>query len=399
MSLIKGLGDLTNRLRNYTAVPYNLRQTPSRRSIRRQRLSLVENLDPIPELPEDFLIEDMATVIVDNTRFVGHIADPNDPDKDRLESYTVYQFLADLDSRIQSKDIKTDLAKIKEAKLLVDKEKGDAKEVLLSPIFAEITTYDRFKTKCKEIWQPKEFKDKYYNLTQLRTLAEKGSEYTYMSEMRKAVDNVVNDVIANDNITKHAGAPRDQLVDVRELVSYISFGTIYANKNDDYKAAFRKIQLDPKEDHFTLLNRLKEKISETKIRKEPEITAVMHAKPAPSNKGNERQTTTAGNPTGKVSSSTPQQRFSNQGRNSSGQYRGNNRGRYNNNNYGRTNYRGRGYESNNSGNRIKCAKCGRANHSTNQCISCDYCSRIGHFARECRIKQRDRNQTQGNQSN
>ena len=225
-----------------------------------------------------------------------------------------------------------------------------------------------------------------------------------MAEMRKAVDNVVNDVIANTNITKHDGGPRNQLVDARELVSYISFGAIYANKSDDFKTAFRKIQLDPKEDHFTLMNKLKEKISETKIRREPEITAVMQARSAPPNKGNERQST-AGNQTGKVSSSTPQQRNSNQGKNSSGQYRGNDRDRHSINNHGRSYNRGRGYQSNNSGNRTKCTKCGRTNHNTSNCISCDYCCRIGHYASECRIKQRDRNQgyqqnqTQGNHQN
>ena len=64
------------------------------------------------------------------------------------------------------------------------------------------------------------------------------------------------------------------MVDLRQVVTYFSYGTIYAMLSDEYKLAFKKIQLDPKQDHLDLLNHLKEKVIENKVRREGEFAAV-----------------------------------------------------------------------------------------------------------------------------
>ena len=433
MSLSENLSEIATRLRLQAELPYNLRRTPGRRSLHKQyqdELSGLNDLDDIAEEPEllDELDEsedsdseleipaipdripidfNMATAVITNaTKFTGNISDKTDPEKARLESYTVHQFLADLDSRIASQKITDEAAKIKEAQWLIDKDKGDARVILLSPQFAELKTYKAFKAKCIEVFQPKDYKDKFYNLQQLRALKVQGSEYTYMVDIRKAIDNVVNDIVANNNIVRVNGGPRHQMADIREVISYVSYGTIYAMMPEEYKAAFKKIQLDPREDHFTLLNNLKEKISENKVRTENEITAAIQTKGASPVKSTEKPTTSS-NQTGKNYGSTTYQKQNNKGKTSQGQgqYKNNttNRGGYSSNysqgynyNYGRSSNRGRGQQSYHNRNKTECRRCGRTNHKTHECISCDYCNRIGHYSQDCYQKQRDRNQQSQN---
>ena len=59
------------------------------------------------------------------------------------------------------------------------------------------------------------------NLLQLRNLKSSGTDFAYVVELRKAVDRVKKDIIENNNIQKHAGGPRDQLVDLEQVLSYI----------------------------------------------------------------------------------------------------------------------------------------------------------------------------------
>ena len=341
----------------------------------------------------------MATSMPVLTRFVGRIQDRNDPDKDRLESYNVYQFLADLDSRITSQGIYSDIDKIKEAQLLVHAERGDAKNIMLSPIFTEITTYDGFKAKCIEIWEPGQYKDRFFNMQQLRNPKMVGNEYMLFVDGRKAVDRVLNDVLQNSNITKYPGGPRNQLFDGRELLSYLSYGGLFDAVPEDFQAAFKKVTLNPKEDHLTILKNIKNKMTEAKVRVDSEVVAVAQYK---SNRGRNTNVPPSRGGTNTVAQGARGKQPAQQNKtqvpprmNQRGGYGQGQGGNYQNNSY--RNYRGRGgYNYHNRG-RIECKKCGRTNHRTNECIYCDYCNKSGHYAKDCYHKQRDRGQRQEQQ--
>lgn len=81
-----------------------------------------------------------AAIIIQATRFCGRVESSN-PDKNRLESYSVNQWLADADSCISTGRITNERAKINEALLLVSSESSDAHKTLNSVRFNKITTY------------------------------------------------------------------------------------------------------------------------------------------------------------------------------------------------------------------------------------------------------------------
>ena len=353
-------------------------------------------------------------VLAHSAKFAGTV-DISDPDKDRLERYNVNHFIADVESRLTSRKIQDEAAKIKEALVFVHPDKGDAHTIIISSMFTDVTTWDQFKQKCRSIWLKQDHKDRFFNLTQLRTIKKEGSDYSYMVKVRDTVDRLVTDIQANAHITKHAGGPRDQLVDLREVITYISYCTIYAIFPDDYKLAFKKITLDPKEDHLALLTRLKDKVTELKVRREDEIAAVTRHmqqmgetsrsstkvtnKPQNTQKANDYCTNaTVGSNRGRYNSFSNHRgskHYSSQGgRQNMAQYNNQNVG-YSTSNYSKNN-RGRGnYQHSNPRSRMECKKCGRTNHWTSACRMCDCCNKIGHSANECYYRQRPQNPPPG----
>ena len=376
--------------------------------------------DPDSE-PENL---DMAYQIPIVNKFVGRIMDPNDPDKQVLEAYHVHQFLADVDARIVSRRITAEAEKIKEAHLFVSQDKGDARVMLANPIFSDLTTYDQFKAKCISVWQPVEYQDKFYNLLQLRESARYGTDVFFLSELRKTVDRITQDIKDNPHITKHAGGKTDQLVEIHDISSYFSYGQMYAVMHEDFRKAFRKVQLNPSKDHLQILGEIKVNMAEEKVKSAADY--VFHS-PAKFNKEMQKM----GKPQacigikredssqqyghygqgqhqnryqqGQHSHQNPSNYY-HQGQDSNvGQYRyddyyGSYQG-YQSGGYrggrGRGYGRGRNYKSQGDRNRIECKKCGRNNHKTEECTCCDYCGRPGHHISECKTKQRDKDSTRG----
>ena len=349
----------------------------------------------------------MATQLPISNKFVGKIADPNDPDKHRLESFTVDLFLNEVDARIASKKLTDDTDKIKEAHLLVSADKGDANAIIFSSLFRKLD-YAQFKEKCKSIWQPGDHKDQFYNLLQLRNIKKVGTDHHYIVDLRHAMDRVVLDIIANPHITLHDGGPRDQLVDLEQVISYITYGTMYVNLSEEHKVAFRKIPLDPNKDQLEILNEIKSKITAEKVLSESETALFTQSKVR--EKGVFVQSKSS-----KPNNGSPPPNRSNRGRNSSNQsqyrnnastrnYQGNNysSGSYRSS-YGRTYGRGRDNQMYGNNSRNECRKCGRTNHRTVDCICCDYCLIPGHYASECYSRQRDmaakKGQTQNRNEN
>ena len=350
----------------------------------------------------------MATtaVITSSTKFVGTVAD-DDPDKKRREAYTVDQFLADVDSRIQTRKITDDKAKIKEALLLVDPDKGDAHGLMISSAFSSFDKYEDFKDMCKLIWKPKIFKDKFFNLQQLRTLKKKGTEFSYAADLRTAVDRVIEDLIQKEKITIVGGGENNQNADIRQVLNYVTFGTMYDSLSEEYQRAFKKLSLDPKQGHIELMDKIMEKANESRIRQNVVAYTETQASTSEQNVEKTLVTQTSHN----KSNGNNAQRGSYRGRGMYQSFRGNasnvqrdnqyysynNRNSYGNSQRGySTPHRGRGYHNQS---RLECRKCGQSNHKTHECWYCEYCDRYGHKISNCYSKQRDDQRQQNNSQN
>ena len=362
-----------------------------RRLLEGDETPIIPSVSPIP------VLNMTTTAIVTTTaRFVGTVS-PSDPDKKKKEKYDVEAFLADVDSRIAVRNLTKDEDKIKEALILVDPDKGDAHSLMTSSTFTEIKRYEDFKIRCRKIWKPKAFKDKFYNLQQLRTLKKKGTtDFSFMAEVRTVIDRVVADIMDNSKITKVKGGKREENADIREILTYVAFSTIYDSLSEENQRAFKKITLDPSVDLIDLMDSIIEKAGESRINQE----TVVYTESQSSSKSDKVENTLVTQQSSKNSQvkKANQQRGRGAKQNYRGQYSGNNQGRNDNQGYQYQSYyqrgrgsnrqnRGRGY--NNQGNRYECRKCGRTNHKTHECYYCEHCQVYGHEISHCFARQRN----------
>ena len=112
-------------------------------------------------------------VVTQAARFCGHV-DKSNPDRDRLEEYTVTQGLADVEARIASQKITEDSLKIKEALILVSTDFGNAHSVLTGAGFAELKTFEEFKEECYSFWKPTGKKYKLLNICKFLCTSRRG---------------------------------------------------------------------------------------------------------------------------------------------------------------------------------------------------------------------------------
>ena len=224
---------------------------------------LSPNIIPIPDL-------NMTTtaIVTSAARFVGKESS-TDPEKKKREYYDVERYLADVDSRIAARKLVEDADKIKEALLLVDSEHGDAHRLMTQSIFTKLKTYDEFKLQCRQIWKPKAFKDKLYNLQQLRTIKRKGTtEFGFIADVQTIIDRVVSDVKDGSKVKVEKGGERNEMVDLTEITTYFAFSTIYDSLSEEHQRAFKKIKLDPKVGLVNLMDSIMEKANETRLKQE-----------------------------------------------------------------------------------------------------------------------------------
>ena len=71
---------------------------------------------------------------------------------------------ADTHTRIAAKGIQDPILKIREAKLAVNPDVGDATQVVNTGRMAEMTDFELFKDKCLRLWRPPGEKDRYLAL-------------------------------------------------------------------------------------------------------------------------------------------------------------------------------------------------------------------------------------------
>ncbi|XP_066939789.1 uncharacterized protein [Macrobrachium rosenbergii] len=209
-----------------------------------------------------------AAIIMQATRFCGKVESSN-PDKSRLQSYSVNQWLADADSRISTNRITDERTKINEALLLVSSEKGDAHRTLNSVRFNNITTYAEFKRICLSVWEPVSQSDALYKINKFLNHHYDGESIANLhTDIEKASHKVI-EVLRKTNITiggkNDFGDTETDLVSLRHVLNYLSFGTMYNTLGEKEKKAFKKVKIDPKSDSLTALIAMRQEIQRKEI--------------------------------------------------------------------------------------------------------------------------------------
>ena len=85
-------------------------------------------------------------------RFCGNVP-LGTPNRDKLISYDVNRWLADTHTRIAAKGIQDPILKIREAKLAINPDVGDATQVVNTGRMAEMTDFELFKDRCLRLWR------------------------------------------------------------------------------------------------------------------------------------------------------------------------------------------------------------------------------------------------------
>ena len=339
----------------------------------------------------EFDFDEMASSVPILNKFVGHITDPNDPDKSKLEAYTVHQFIADVEARISAKKLTTDADKIKEAHLLISSDKGDAHSLVLSPAF-EGVTFDAFKELCILSWEREEYKDPFNNLLQFRNVKLTGTETTFLTDLITHGARIKADILANAQFPKAEVDNNNEYILIQHAIDYFAHGLIYANFPEEYRNALKENPIDPTIGLIKTLSNVRTNVVKKRTKLESETTLLTKHKEKKTNEQSKNKN--VGNSQSMNSSkdkSSQGQQYYNQG-----QYQNNQGYNYQNqgsrgNFRGQSNYRGRGrgrgYDRK-PGN-IVCYRCGRPNHTANVCNRCTYCYAYGHYNADCYKKQRD----------
>ena len=95
------------------------------------------------------------------SKFCGYIPE-GVPNREQMLAYDVNRWLCDAETRCLVKGITDDLLMIREAKLSVNTEHGDACRVLNTGRMNEIRDYSLFKSKCLKFWRPASEKDRFF---------------------------------------------------------------------------------------------------------------------------------------------------------------------------------------------------------------------------------------------
>ena len=350
-------------------------------------------------------IIEMASSILIPTKFVGTIKDPNDPDKALLESYNVNRFLADVDAQISAKKITEDADKIKQAHLFVSSDKGDAKALILSPAFENVT-YDEFKELCKLTWQREEFKDPFYNLIKFKNLKSDALSADFMAQLYDYGKRLREDIISNRDFPKEKVGDNENMVDIQHVINYFSYGLMYENLPEQYRNAFKECTIDPKVGPIKTLSNIKSIAIKKQTRLETETVLYSRGRERKAIENNVRNKNTgqatSGYNSNKSKTSTTQQAPQQRQYSQVYSYQHVQSYQRGQNNYrGRGRGRGRGYSNyqNQNPTRVICFKCNTPGHKADTCYSCHYCCNHGHWIADCPVKFKDENSGKAQNSN
>ena len=396
----------------------SLRKVPSRQERLRQILHAKTlnpdcsdadtNIQENTEDSENYLLRMETAIIAQTARFCGNVSASN-PDKARLESYTVNQWLKDVESRITSKKITAESDQIKEALLLVSTEHGDAHGIITDGALASQTTFKEFKEGCLDLWRPAEHQDKYHNVRAFSVLRFRESAGELISDVERAIKRLTEDIRLTNDITianreswnkePAASCPED-LVSLSAVLKYLSFANMYYALPADYQIAYKKIETHQNLKYTTLVAKLRKEKPDIP-RNELTSVTMRQTNPTQDRNGKYNGTNNSSRFTGGKSTSARGRQTSHNPR---GRGRGMNpRGNHYDRNWNGTNrYEGshkshpqqpRGsyqqgqkhYSSQGARPKMQCQNCGLTNHYTSECrrTKCQNCNKMGHYTGDC----------------
>ena len=207
-------------------------------------------------------------------KFCGNVPDGT-PNKAKLESYTVQRWLQDTATHIAAKGITNSALMIREAKLAVDPDVGDACRMLNTGRMCDLDSFDIFREKCLKLWRPPEEKDRFLALMQFLSVKRQDTLGTFISDIEKGRQDILADLKADSNFfqgtaQEWVNAQRtDILVSLDEVLNYISWGIIYQDSSPLWRKAFRKIKPQFSDDYLDLMASMQSEVS--KLEKSPQV--------------------------------------------------------------------------------------------------------------------------------
>ena len=208
-----------------------------------------------------------ATKIKIDTKFCGNVY--NQKDSDKYTNYTVQRWLTDTENRIASKNIQGDVDKIREARLAVHTEIGDAAAVINSVEMLDVKDWELFKKKCTLLWRTQSEQDSYLALAHLLNVPYYVNSGDTISDLSKACDNVKKDIIAKGKMKvavakDWTSRPDEMLVSLREVFLHLNVGIIFNNLPPELKKTFRKVNWEYEDGLVEIMSKFAEQIAKAK---------------------------------------------------------------------------------------------------------------------------------------
>ena len=253
---------------------YNLRRTTERQNRILSQLNINLNMPntppppppspPLP-LPQAQNHQQQMYFVAQSTRepvarFTGYVPEGVQK-RDQLMSYDVNRWLCDAETRAQVKGITDDVLKIKEAKMAVSPDYGDASLVVNTGRMNEIQDYNEFKLKCLKFWRPASERDRYHALGEFLSVQFNNSLGVFAHNLEKARMSILQDLEGDssfdigDAATWAAGSrSSEKLVSLNDLVNYFSWGVLFKAAPPTLRRALRKIDIKYKDDYVDILS-------------------------------------------------------------------------------------------------------------------------------------------------
>ena len=340
---------------------YNLRRTSDRSERLRQFLASTHPIMAPPQTgtqgqagasgptQQQMYMIAQSTRNLPAARFTGYV--PLDvPNRDQLMSYDVHRWLCDAETRCHVKGITDDVLKIKEAKLFVATDVGDASVVLNTGRMNEIRSYATFKKKCLTFWRTASERDRYHALSDFLSVEFDSSLGIFAGNMERARTRVLQDLEGDTAFEKgnaaawQAGSRKTEtLVALDDVINYFSWGVLFKAVPPSHREALRKVDVKYDMDYLDILSSVQSEL--VKLEKGTKIELSAHTTKQYTN-SNVRKT-------GGAPRST------------------------------------------------KCYRCEKSGHLAKDCqvaVKCNYCHRSGHIEARCYRKQRKAGKSKGGSS-
>ena len=178
-------------------------------------------------------------------KFTGLVPE-SDPEYTRYSGFTVHNWLADTENRIARRKLTDGPSKIKEAKLQVHQDKGDARIVLNSYDMQKITSWETFKEKCLLVWETTAEADAYTALVKFFDDAPGSPIANLHDELCRRNQDLTNTVLKSkmmvgDKDFWDGKENNHQLVRLTDIMKYMSIGSFFRCLSPSRKKTFRKL--------------------------------------------------------------------------------------------------------------------------------------------------------------